>query len=280
MAHYIVGDVHGCYRTLQALLETVDFRPEADHLIFVGDLVGKGPSSGEVVNWVRQRGKVAETLLGNHELHLLRRYFGLRKPKEGDTLTPLLERPDCEEIVNWLVQCPVLTQVGENLVVHAGLFPAWSSHQALRWADHIQGWLRKDPYNTLKPRTPPPEAPWRKLSEDPDPVDTYAAAMALRWLTHIRYVADGYLPAWKAKKFLKKRAVRDRLAPWFELWRPAEGARVFFGHWATLGPGTFGPAVCLDGGCAYGGPLCAYRVEDGTWIKEPNRDLPTSVPED
>ncbi|GAB4254719.1 MAG: symmetrical bis(5'-nucleosyl)-tetraphosphatase [Acidobacteriota bacterium] len=284
MAHYIIGDVHGCFLTLQAFLETIAFDAGRDRLIFVGDLIGKGPSSYEVLAWVSEQGDAVETLLGNHELHFLRRCFGLRKPKHKDTLSSLLEHPECRQLADWLLQRPVLLRLERDVIVHAGLFPPWTPEQASRWAAHIQQWLRRDPEKTLTPRTPPADAPWEKLAADPDPADAYAAAMALRWVTHVRWVVGGYLPDWKRKKFKTKKAQdpssRNQLAPWYELWRPPGGNRVFFGHWAALGPGTFGPAVCLDGRCAYGGPLCAYRVEDDAWIEELNRDLPASAPRD
>ena len=44
----IVGDVHGCLAELRELLGECDFTPGTDALIFVGDLVNKGPSSAEV----------------------------------------------------------------------------------------------------------------------------------------------------------------------------------------------------------------------------------------
>ena len=36
MAHYVVGDVQGCFSELQALLQQVDFQPSRDRLSFLG----------------------------------------------------------------------------------------------------------------------------------------------------------------------------------------------------------------------------------------------------
>jgi hypothetical protein len=44
----LVGDVHGCYDELQQLLQQVQLRHGHDNLIFVGDLVNKGPKSQQV----------------------------------------------------------------------------------------------------------------------------------------------------------------------------------------------------------------------------------------
>ena len=43
-----IGDVHGCARTLDTLLERLYLQPE-DHLIFVGDYIDRGPDSCGVI---------------------------------------------------------------------------------------------------------------------------------------------------------------------------------------------------------------------------------------
>lgn len=53
----VIGDIHGCYASLQALLDKVVDR--ADTLIFLGDYVDRGPDSKQVV----------ETLIHLHNTH-------------------------------------------------------------------------------------------------------------------------------------------------------------------------------------------------------------------
>ncbi len=65
----IVGDVHGCLRELSSLLELVAFGT-GDRLIFVGDLVARGPDSPGVLALARRKG--ALVVRGNHEEHVLR----------------------------------------------------------------------------------------------------------------------------------------------------------------------------------------------------------------
>ena len=60
--HYIIGDVHGEYKTLLALLEKI---PNDAEIIFVGDLIDRGLQSREVVALVRERGY--RVVKGNHE---------------------------------------------------------------------------------------------------------------------------------------------------------------------------------------------------------------------
>lgn len=68
MRTIIVGDVHGCAGELDALLDAVAFT-SGDRLVFVGDLVARGPDSLGVLDIVRRTGAVV--VRGNHEQKLL-----------------------------------------------------------------------------------------------------------------------------------------------------------------------------------------------------------------
>lgn len=65
----IVGDVHGCASELEALLEQVGFSSGADTLVFVGDVVARGPDSLGVLGLMDGLG--ATSVRGNHEAKLL-----------------------------------------------------------------------------------------------------------------------------------------------------------------------------------------------------------------
>lgn len=67
-----IGDVHGCYRALSALMEAV--RPGVDdRLVFLGDYVDRGPDSKKVVQWLIDRKSDHDLvcLRGNHEIMML-----------------------------------------------------------------------------------------------------------------------------------------------------------------------------------------------------------------
>lgn len=62
----VVGDVHGCFTKLAVALDAVGFDPDAgDRLFSVGDLVDRGPESGQVLWWLDQPWFAAVS--GNHE---------------------------------------------------------------------------------------------------------------------------------------------------------------------------------------------------------------------
>ena len=62
----VVGDVHGCLIELQAVLGKLGVDPDRDVVVFVGDLVNKGPSSAEVLRFIRLM-KNAYSVRGNHD---------------------------------------------------------------------------------------------------------------------------------------------------------------------------------------------------------------------
>ncbi len=65
--HYIIGDVHGEYQTLLALVEKL---PKDTRLIFVGDLINRGSQSKDVIDFVRNNAFCC--IKGNHEEYLLK----------------------------------------------------------------------------------------------------------------------------------------------------------------------------------------------------------------
>ena len=66
----VVGDVHGCFRTLERALDDLRFDPAHDRLFGVGDLVDRGPHSAEAACWLEHRFEAVT--LGNHDRAALR----------------------------------------------------------------------------------------------------------------------------------------------------------------------------------------------------------------
>jgi len=136
----VVGDVHGCYDELQLLLKRVGYNddPSKWTLIFVGDLVNKGPKSAECVKFARESGALC--VRGNHDDACLATYMRVGRYKD----LPPDEYPKGREYVKdltsadaaWLRELPLslaLPSLGA-LVVHAGLVPGPPLEEQL-WGD-------------------------------------------------------------------------------------------------------------------------------------------------
>ena len=81
-----IGDVHGCAREFEELLKKLKLS-KGDRVVQVGDLVNRGPDSHDVIQLAQEYG--VESILGNHELRLLRYKHNGRKSqlKEYDRST-------------------------------------------------------------------------------------------------------------------------------------------------------------------------------------------------
>jgi hypothetical protein len=118
----IIGDVHGCLKELESLLEVV--RPTGhDSLWFLGDLVDRGPDSAGVVRLVRKLN--ANLVLGNHDdKHVRYRRFLQRREEEPDFRIPMTPSEHFLEVHRDLSDGWVL--------VHGGLMPGRPLSRPLR----------------------------------------------------------------------------------------------------------------------------------------------------
>ncbi|HJX29495.1 MAG TPA: symmetrical bis(5'-nucleosyl)-tetraphosphatase, partial [Thermoanaerobaculia bacterium] len=142
MATYAIGDVHGCFDTLQNLLRRIQYDRHQDRLWMVGDLVNRGPRSLDVLRWAAEEGDRIVVVLGNHDLHLLGHAWGVSQAKRRDALDEILAAPDRDDLLEWLRRRPVLHREDGHVMVHAGLFPAWSLDKAERLAREVEERLR------------------------------------------------------------------------------------------------------------------------------------------
>ncbi|MCE9591311.1 MAG: metallophosphoesterase [Planctomycetes bacterium] len=139
----IVGDVHGEFEALKALVDHLGYDPDGDHphgrrLVFVGDLIDRGPDSVEVVRWVDRLISAGRALavMGNHDLNVV---LGSQKadngwilghqPPKGDA-KPVANDAEREEITAILRTLPLALEREDLRVVHA----AWddAAIEALR----------------------------------------------------------------------------------------------------------------------------------------------------
>lgn len=62
----IAGDVHGCFSQLESQLAILNYDKQKDVLVFVGDLIDRGPESHKAIDWCNQEPAILR-VIGNHE---------------------------------------------------------------------------------------------------------------------------------------------------------------------------------------------------------------------
>lgn len=252
MNTYIIGDIQGCFDSLQALLTKIQYDPAKDRLCFVGDLVNRGPKSLETLRFVTQLKKPLITL-GNHDLHLMALYFGTGDKKQSPALHDTLNAPDCDALISFLLQQPLLFANEDFVMVHAGIPPQWSMHEALAYAHEAECALQKNPAAFFSTMYGNESTQWK---------NSLSGAHRIRYivnaLTRIRFCTrNGELDLLNTTESTSNTAFR----PWFE-WTSFQRDR-YFGHWASLvGRCTTPRVFALDTGCVWGNRLTAIRAED------------------
>lgn len=250
----LIGDVHGMYKELHQLLDKVSYKPNKDKIVFLGDMITKGPDSLKVLDFAIEHN--AYCVRGNHEDEIFGIYadhYNLEEPKtftphasettliQGSTPTggqaeatvgpyPVKEtKKQDKKLVRklkprhmeYLESCPAILKLGkvskrgiEAVAVHAGLL--WSEHD-----------LENQPVeDVIRVRSiVPPD--YTTGSEDPDAGE-----------------------------------------PWFNRWNDEQVTRpkderfeVFYGHDASKGLQLRRYSKGLDTKCQRGGKLSAYVVE-------------------
>jgi len=287
----LVGDIHGHADALEAVLQKLGYRERAGvygqpdrQVVFLGDLIDRGPQIGRVLEVVRRMVEAgsAIALLGNHELNALA--FHTLRPGERDRwLRPrsntnirqhaqtLLQLPAAElkSALRWFRTLPLWLDLPGLRAVHA----CWDEQARLRVAGHraygpgeltddflweacqAQGELFRDVERLLKGAELPLPEGWSYTDRDGHP----RHAMRIRW----------YLPA--EGQTYRSFAISDPIecdVPVADqqpdqalAYQPGERP-VFFGHYWLRGPepARLAPNVaCLDYSIAKAGFLCAYR---------------------
>jgi bis(5'-nucleosyl)-tetraphosphatase (symmetrical) len=261
---YAIGDLQGCLAPLEALLRKLPLDGENDRLWFVGDLVNRGPQSLETLRFVKNLGERAVVVLGNHDLHLLCVAEGFAKNHAGDTLDPILQAPDRDELLHWLRHCPLMHTEGGYSMVHAGVLPEWSLQQARLLAGEVEDALRGPGYRDfLKAMYGNKPSHWN---------DSLSGMDRLRVITNgftrIRLCTpDGHM------EFSYKGELKDAplgYLPWYALpQRKTRNDTIIFGHWSALGLQLDSNILALDTGCLWGRHLTAVRLSDRMLFQVP-----------
>lgn len=136
---YCIGDVHGCIKTLDHLINTI-YRQDTNPLFyFVGDLIDRGPNSKSVLDLVIELNtkNLAWSVLGNHELMMLNTYSNNLALAQSmwqqngalSTLSSFNSEADLQLPVNKLIpekyyqfihDLPYYIELNDYFIVHAG----------------------------------------------------------------------------------------------------------------------------------------------------------------
>ncbi len=261
MTTYAVGDIQGCLTPLKRLLAKVNFDPARDRLWVAGDVINRGPDSLASLRYVKQLGASAVVVLGNHDLHLLAVAHGERELHRKDTLTPILEAADREELMDWLRFRPLLHHDAKlgYVMSHAGIPPIWDLTQAKARAAEVEAVLRSDNYVEFFAYM---------YGNEPDTwSDSLSGWDRLRvitnYFTRMRFCSPSGRLDLKAKQGLT--AAPKGFDAWFNIPNHRCGnQKILFGHWAALeGKTGKDTALALDTGCVWGKALTLMRLEDG-----------------
>jgi bis(5'-nucleosyl)-tetraphosphatase (symmetrical) len=259
MSTYAIGDVQGCFDELMELLSLVHFDRSKDCLWFVGDLVNRGPRSLEVLRFIKDLPS-SKVVLGNHDLHLIATACSLRPLKSADTLGPVLEASDCDELIDWLRYLPLFVHddvLGYSMM-HAGLASQWSLDDAILHAKEVEQELQGEHYI---------EVLRQMYGNEPRQWEGGLAGMdrlrcIINYFTRVRYCdVEGGMDLTMSGP-LGSQPVG--LIPWYQVPdRKSQDLKIIFGHWAALkGNMMTEHLFALDTGCVWGGKLRALRLED------------------
>ena len=253
---YAIGDIQGCAPSLKSLVKKI---PKDSKMIFLGDLVNRGPSSLGTLRQLKslqEQGRI-ECLLGNHDLHLLAIDAGLRKTKGLDTISAILKAPDRAELIHWLRHRPMALSNGKVITVHAGILPQWDLQQTIECAQEVEKALRKKSYvdflANMYGNTP---NKWSNSLKGIERLRVITNA-----LTRLRFCTPSGQMEFESKEGLESGP--QGYIPWFKVpKRKTRDTLVYFGHWSTLGLVRQSNVIGLDTGCVWGGKLTAMEIPD------------------
>jgi hypothetical protein len=286
----VIGDVHGQYDKLVALLRHLRYHDTGDcwrhpdrTAVFVGDLIDRGPRQAATVDLVRRMvdAGAARCILGNHEFNAiawatpdpdrpgehLRRHTPANCRQHEAFLREVKRTSRYGEIIAWFKTLPLWLDLGEVRIVHACwhqasmdvIQPSMGPGQTLTEELIVLGSRKEEPaYRAIENicKGPELELPDGIVFTDRD--GKKRSEFRIAW--------------WQQDLSTYRRAARvpneDDLQLIPDLPLPAAsvadryvGPPVMFGHYWFDGP----PAVisdqfaCLDYSAANQGPLVAYR---------------------
>ncbi|MEO5911542.1 MAG: metallophosphoesterase [Pelobium sp.] len=126
--HFIIGDVHGCYHTLQEILK--HWKAKEQTLIFVGDIIDHGnfsPQTAAFIKDIQKKHPDTAVLRGNHEQlfiqHCLNKFNEEWYVKSGERTFAqyLKENREVQADADWFASFALHYETPTLLISHAGV---------------------------------------------------------------------------------------------------------------------------------------------------------------
>jgi protein phosphatase len=231
----IIGDVHGCYDELRALLGALGYTvsgtreapevvpPPGRHALFLGDLVDRGPDSPGVLRLVMHMVERGHALCvpGNHDMKLVRKLRG-RDIKLAHGLAQTMEQLEREPPEQLLRIASFLDGLVSHLVLDDGKLVV--AHAGLR--EDFQG------------RASGRVRAFCLYGDTTGEIDEFGMPVRLPWATEYR-----------------------------------GRAMVVYGHTPTPEAEWINRTICIDTGCVFGGKLTALRYPERELIEVPAAEV-------
>lgn len=154
MRKFVIGDIHGSYKELRAILQDISPNLKEDKIIFLGDYIDRGPDSYKVIKLLmdlqNRFGKENVVLLrGNHEQMAIENinrgsynsYNGF-----GTTFRDFARNgEDFKDYLEFFQSLPLYYEDEKFIYVHGGIKPG--IHMEDQLADDLL-WIRDEFYNS------------------------------------------------------------------------------------------------------------------------------------
>ncbi len=310
----IIGDTHGCAKSLQTLLEKLDYhkvngvyRHKNRSVIFLGDLIDRGPRIRETLHIARDMHEhgSARIVMGNHEYNAIsyctrahpgssKKYLREHNHRNNRIIQETLEQfshygHEWNNFLEWFMSLPIFIEERDFRVVHA----CWDAALIARFREtHPEGVIDEDFLHASAVRRSFAGRVMDRLLRGTDLPLPNGMSMTSR---------DGYVRSFFRTKFwadnpetyddivfqpdqlpeqLRHRTISDEERKYL-LSYGADQPPVFIGHyWLSGTPAPVKHNVgCLDYSAVKAGKLVAYRM-DGEQRLKPEKFVWVSVEQD